>query len=253
MYNDIDKDFEIESQVIYGSRVTILEKEKDYYFIETEDKTVRAYVHEDSLVQGIDYRNSPAIRPTKSLFTLIYKVKDTSPYPPILKVPFGTLLKLDKIEENPERWIGVELIDGTKGWVQKGDIEFCPKKLSIDEMIVLSKKFLGLPYVWGGNSSFGYDCSGYVQMLYSQMGVQLPRNSREQAQSDLLYLVKKEDLIAGDLLFFGETRVTHVGMYLGQNMFINTTVRDLGPKTIISDLTTTQYNFLFAKRLKPSL
>jgi len=252
LFNDFDKEFEIESQAIYGEKVVILEKDKDYYFVESEDKTVRAYVHKDHLIET-DYRNSPNIRPTKSLMTHLYKTDDTSPFPPILTVPFGTLLKLEKLEEEPKRWIGVELVDGTKAYVQKGDIDFYPRKLSIDEMIALSKKFMGLPYVWGGDSSFGYDCSGFVKMLYAKMGVQLPRNSGQQAKSDLLYSVEKKDLVVGDLLFFGNTRVTHIGIYVGDNKFIHSTVNDLGPKVTISDLNTTQANYLFSKRLKPSL
>ncbi|MCH9717001.1 MAG: C40 family peptidase, partial [Gammaproteobacteria bacterium] len=51
-----------------------------------------------------------------------------------------------------------------------------------DEMIFLSQKFLGCPYTWGGRSSFGFDCSGFVQMLYKEMGICLPRDSGPQAE-----------------------------------------------------------------------
>jgi hypothetical protein len=56
----------------------------------------------------------------------------------------------------------------------------------LEETLAFSKNFIGLPYTWGGTSSYGVDCSGFVQMLFKEMGVLLPRNSRDQAKSPLL-------------------------------------------------------------------
>lgn len=248
LFNDCDQEFEIESQTIYGSLVEILETEEKYSLIKLEDGT-KGYVKNDSLIFS-QKRKEENLRPTKSLCTHVYKVTDTSPYPPIVSLPYGTKLYLTKIEKNPERWIEVELLDGTKAFVQKGDIELNPRLFTKEEMIEFSKIFLGLPYTWGGNTSFGFDCSGFIQMLFKKIGISLPCNSSKQANSDLFKEITKEQLKPGDLIFFGKTKVIHVGLYLGNNQFINATVRDGGPKVCISDLDNTDYNYLFSKTLK---
>ena len=97
--------------------------------------------------------------------------------------------------------------------------------LGTAEMLALSRRFLGLPYTWGGTSSFGYDCSGLVQMLERRHGVPLPRDAQPQADSSLLEPITWKDLAPGDLLYFGASpqHITHTGMYLGEGQFISAT------------------------------
>lgn len=81
---------------------------------------------------------------------------------------------------------------------------------------------LGTPYVYGGTSRTGLDCSGFVLQVFGPFGVRLPRQSAEQARAGVA--VEMTDLQAGDLLFFdteGRGRVTHVGIYLGDGTMAN--------------------------------
>lgn len=81
---------------------------------------------------------------------------------------------------------------------------------------------LGVPYVYGGTSQSGLDCSGFVLQVFSPLGVQLPRRSADQAQVGVA--VAPPDLQAGDLVFFdtvGRGEVTHIGIYLGEGQFVN--------------------------------
>lgn len=87
-------------------------------------------------------------------------------------------------------------------------------------MVALSYKFLERPYIWGGRSSEGFDCSGFVQTLFKQMGVLLPRDSRPQVASSKLISVEKSEL-ARDFLFFGKFRITHVLVYLRDGKIIS--------------------------------
>ncbi|MCP5492677.1 MAG: C40 family peptidase [Chlamydiales bacterium] len=91
-----------------------------------------------------------------------------------------------------------------------------------------SQKFLGLLYIWGGRSSFGYDCSGFVQMLYSQIGIKLQRDAKQQILDSRLQSIKIDELKLGDLIFFGKSdqRIMHVGMYIGNEQFIHATARE---------------------------
>ena len=81
---------------------------------------------------------------------------------------------------------------------------------------------LGTPYVYGGTSRSGLDCSGFVLQVFGPFGVRLPRQSADQARAGVP--VDQADLQPGDLLFFdteGRGRVTHVGIYLGDGTMAN--------------------------------
>ncbi|MGR3951635.1 MAG: C40 family peptidase [Chlamydia sp.] len=200
--------------------------------------------------ENIYERNDPfPSAPTLSIARLaahVYDREDTR-YGAILTLPFGSVLEyLDEEAPNKrdERWIAVRLVDRTRGYIQRGDVTFNSTPISLDEMILLGQKFLHLPYTWGGRSSFGYDRSGFVQMLYRQMGIFIPRNSKTQMGCDIFQSVDIQKLRPGDLLFFGlsENDIRHVGMYIGDNQFIHSSPSELKPFIHISSLSDSEWD-----------
>lgn len=87
------------------------------------------------------------------------------------------------------------------------------------EIVAYAKNFLGIPYVWGGNTTAGLDCSGFTRIVFSHFGVNLPRVSRDQAKIGKYVPISQAQ--PGDLLYFGESRVTHVAIYVGNGMMIH--------------------------------
>src|SRR4030066_1570805 len=89
-----------------------------------------------------------------------------------------------------------------------------------DRLILFAKKLLNIPYRFGGSSLLGIDCSAYVQKVYSLIGIDLPRSARKQFQEGTP--VKDDELSIGDLVFFRTyaSFPSHVGIYLGNNLFI---------------------------------
>lgn len=91
------------------------------------------------------------------------------------------------------------------------------------ELVKTAKRFIGIPYRWGGTTAEdGFDCSGLTMVAYRLNGLNLPRVSRSQYQAGKS--VAKSKLRPGDLVFFatkGGKRVTHVGMYAGNGEFIH--------------------------------
>jgi len=91
------------------------------------------------------------------------------------------------------------------------------------ELVTTAKRFIGIPYRWGGTTAEnGFDCSGLTMVSYRLNGLNLPRVSRSQFKAGKW--VSKAKLRPGDLVFFatkGGTRVTHVGMYVGEGNFIH--------------------------------
>lgn len=99
-----------------------------------------------------------------------------------------------------------------------------PTGIEIGEALVkTAKRFLGLRYLWGGLSAYGYDCSGFVYSVYKAHGIIIPRDSS--VQSEHGRKIGRDELLPGDLLFFaheeGKGRVHHVGMYIGDNRMIH--------------------------------
>jgi peptidoglycan DL-endopeptidase CwlO len=91
-----------------------------------------------------------------------------------------------------------------------------------EEIVALAKKYAGTPYVFGGTSPSGFDCSGFLYYVYGKFGIQLPRTSAEQYQVGKG--VSKSELLPGDLVLFENTYkpgISHSGIYVGNNSFIS--------------------------------
>ena len=92
-----------------------------------------------------------------------------------------------------------------------------------DAVVAKAKQHLGTPYVWGGESPGGFDCSGLMQWTYKQFGIDLPRVSTDQAKAGRA--VSAADARPGDLVFFERPGVDHIGMYAGDGQWV------VAPKT----------------------
>lgn len=113
-----------------------------------------------------------------------------------------------------------------------------------DNIVNYSKNFLGIPYLWGGTSPRGFDCSGFVQYVYAHFGVNLPRTTYEQVN---VGTTVTGDLQPGDLVFFGDiNKPHHVGMYIGYGQYIQ--APHTGDYIKISPIAGSGYSI--AKRIK---
>jgi cell wall-associated NlpC family hydrolase len=111
-----------------------------------------------------------------------------------------------------------------------------------------AQKYLGVPYVYGGRSPKGFDCSGLVWYVYNQNGLRLPNVSWRQAQVG--QKVKRSELLPGDLVFFKSGgRVNHVGIYVGQGRMIHAPGR--GRKVTTVKLNDKYYRTHYALARRP--
>lgn len=83
------------------------------------------------------------------------------------------------------------------------------------------RRFLGVPYLWGGKSPKGFDCSGLVQFCFGLHGVALPRDADQQSACGAAVTDPLEELAPCDLVFFGRECVTHVAVAIGNGEYLH--------------------------------
>ncbi len=237
---------EVISQAIYATPIECLEERGSWCCIQTPD-LYRGWVEKNAVISREQlYLEGQRCAQVHSLFGHLFRVNDTTPHAPLVTLPFGAKVEVVTGYNNEQRWVQVRLLDGQIAWMQRGDLQVDPQPITLKEMMALSQRFLGLPYTWGGVSTFGFDCSGYVQMLYGQMGILLPRDSYLQAEAKGGVAIELKNLEEGDLLFFGpnQKKINHVGIYLADNKFIHAKAKITrgSPTVQISDLLSPNYD-----------
>ncbi|MCL1863571.1 MAG: C40 family peptidase [Defluviitaleaceae bacterium] len=153
------------------------------------------------------------------------------------------------------RWYGMELNNSTV-FVQQSNVSI-PDFVQLptarlgntlgDLIVETAMNYLGTRYLWGGTTPNGFDCSGFMVYLFSPHGISLNRTSRDMARNGVE--VSRSELEPGDLLFFGGSRINHVGLYIGDGQFIHSSSDRWG--VIISNLSA-HYNertFTTARRV----
>ena len=140
--------------------------------------------------------------------------------------------------------------NGTLGYIHSDYVVIGGASVSADALIATARSYLGVPYVYGGSTPAGFDCSGLVQYVYAQHGITLNRTAAQQYSLDGTS-VSRSNLKPGDLVFFSssEKAVGHVGMYIGSDQMIHASSGS--GKVIVSNITSNYYvnNYVGAKRV----
>lgn len=226
MYSAASGDGDVASQALYGTGVLALEKQGEWTRVRTGDGYTGWVAAAD--ITALEHEYAPEGRAVRvvELSANLYREPSVTKHAPLLNLPWEARLELipGKVDEGG-RWVQVRLVDGRTAYVEKGNVSAAVPLLSIDQTIQLAHRFLGITYTWGGVSSYGYDCSGFTQMLVRQRGIVMPRDADVQAKWSGVSPVERKDVKPGDLLFFGSSieKITHTGMYIGNGEFIHDT------------------------------
>lgn len=245
MFDEPKERAHICSQAYFSEEVHIVEDQGEWVKIRTDVDGYTGWIKKEALCERSTPFSPELKAKVKRLSAHLYDREDTE-WGPLLTLPFESQLRvIEPLDvDSKSRWLKVALPDDREMFIQRGDVELNPGVISLGEMCELSKQFLGLPYTWGGRSSSGYDCSGFMQMLYRQMGIFIPRDAKDQMKSPLFVETTEDQLKAGDLIFFGydEARIRHVGMYLGDDQFIHAGVAENTPYIRIRPLSIPEWN-----------
>jgi cell wall-associated NlpC family hydrolase len=217
------------SQAIAGQIVRILERHKDWLYVETWD-SYHGWIH-TNYVNCNTKRTLPLATVTQLFSDVLVDPDERSEI--ITKLVITSVVEvLDKTDE----FTRISLPDKREGWIRTTSISDITMENSFlgsftpDEIIYTAKRFLGVPYLWGGTTPFGLDCSGFVQLVYRLHGITLLRDSFLQAEDPRLKLVTVGEIRPGDLIFFAsltEDRINHVGLAINKDMLIHAT-NDIG-------------------------
>ena len=233
MYSAPNPDKDVVSQALLGQIVSVLETRDGFARVETPDHYA-GWVAADGLFEYLDakaprYAARGTVAEVTSLMANLYRDADVTTARPKSQAPLGVQLEVVKPAEDPQkRWVTVRLPSGENAFVQSGDVRLAeagaPRgRGSEADLVATARRFTGVPYLWGGMSVQGLDCSGLTSRVYAVNGVELRRDADLQFDDPRAQPVERADLRPGDLVFFGQKKITHVGMYVGEGRFINAT------------------------------
>jgi hypothetical protein len=219
---------ELIDQILMGNEVKILKMQRGWYLIQAPYDYL-GWVTRGSLVRsdrkGIDNWQHQELVIVDVNYTQVYSKPDVNSQV-VSDAVLGCLLAKTGIRGS---WLKARLPDGREGFVevknfkkyQKPDPGYLPGR---EKIISRALKMLGIPYLWGGNSIKGFDCSGFTGTVFASEGYRLPRDANMQVQvgEDIVPDSSFSNVYPGDLLFFGgEKKISHVAISLGGYDFIH--------------------------------
>jgi gamma-D-glutamyl-L-lysine dipeptidyl-peptidase len=260
---------EMVTQATMGMPVNILKREKGWYLVQTPDNYI-AWTEGG----GIKPMNKPQLDAWRQVEKVIY----TKPFgfaystsstnsQTVSDLVYGDVAEL---QHEQDGFYQIRFPDGRISFVPSGEMMLyrdwvASRNPARDSLVSSSMRLMGVPYLWGGTSFKGVDCSGFTRTVYFMNGLLLPRDASQQVKIGVEVDTKNgwSNLQAGDLLFFGTPardgkpeHISHVGMWLGgpNNEFIQSSSRvqisSFNPGAANYD-GGGQHRFIRAKRIAP--
>lgn len=228
---------ELVSQAIMGMPLRVLEKDGDWWSVETPDGYT-GYIVDNSLAEKTAaemdaWRKAPRLVVTAPYQTRAY----SSPTATGVREAVTDLVNGNIVEGSLDAPVNgrveITLPDGRKGWADAADLteisQWAAQDFNPDVILDVAYSMEGTPYLWGGTSTKSLDCSGLAKVSYLANGIILMRDASQQAKTGRRIEAKDwRTCQAGDLLFFGNAktgRVTHVAIYDHDGNYVHSSGR----------------------------
>lgn len=224
---------ELSTQALLGTPIKVLKKNDDgYYLVQTPDNYI-SWLDDDGF-QLMDKKEfDDWIKAEKIIYLKEYGFSFSKPDENSERVSDLVAGNILRVIAEEGVFFKVMYPDKRIAYIPKNEsqkFDDWKNKLNLtpEAIINTAKKFIGVPYLWGGTSSKGMDCSGFTKTVYFLNGIILERDASLQVHTGELVDTQNgfENLQPGDLLFFGSKsgereRITHVGIYIGNLEFIH--------------------------------
>jgi gamma-D-glutamyl-L-lysine dipeptidyl-peptidase len=215
----------IQTQVLFGQEVFVTDEKNGWAQIAIPDqqtsKKERGYQGWMPFEQLINHESWQMDKDPIAIITSKKAVLFDENNEPYMELSFQTVLPYLR-EHNGKAFVqtptGIGLINIENIMIYES-INMIPKRNGND-IVATGEKFLHLPYLWGGMSSYGYDCSGFCHHIYKANGYSIPRDAHDQVNYG--FEVSPTNIKKGDLLFFAKNdRIHHVGINYGDGMMLH--------------------------------
>ncbi|QNL48320.1 C40 family peptidase [Olivibacter sp. SDN3] len=232
---------EMATQALLGWELDILKKRDGYYLVRTPDKYI-SWLD----VSAVSIKNAMEIKQWNSKRLICVADYDhvySAPDDEALRVSDLVMGNILHYVEEDGSYYRVGFPDGRTGYVKKQSmLDYDEWKqageVTAENILQVAKRMMGVPYLWGGTSIKGVDCSGFTKIAYFMNGLVIPRDASQQVMvgnevailsgGKLDTAMALKNLRAGDLLFFAsgkdrnaDARITHVALYMGDGEFIH--------------------------------
>jgi NlpC/P60 family/Bacterial dipeptidyl-peptidase Sh3 domain len=199
---------DVVSEAIYGEPIMVFDKQGSFCRVARTHDHYLGWVNVADMGHGIPEATQQFAAPRGHVF-MAPKVSSER----LLELSYGSGLKSIQVEGE---WTLVELAKGLRGYVRSSLLyPLLPLEAKGQNLMQFALRFLETPYIWGGTTAWGLDCSGLVQRVYGAFGITLPRDSDQ--QEALGQAVSYEEVKPGDLIFFPD----HVAMSLGGSRILH--------------------------------
>jgi hypothetical protein len=223
---------ELANQLVMGMVVKLLKYEGGWYYVQSLGDHYLGWMEPSHLALMTKEQVDATVRAPCAIVTSLFafvREQASADGPTVCDLVVGDVLSTTGRSGG---WLAVRLPDGRQGFVAEADAADyqawrASRKITPEAIEQTARRFMGVPYLWGGTSAKGFDCSGYLKTVFRLNGLELQRDTDQQANEGLAVPTDHDlaEVRKGDALFFGPragvTRITHTGIYLGNQLFIH--------------------------------
>ena len=224
------------TQILMGMQVRVLKQHGNWYYVQAPNDYL-GWIHNGALEIMTESELQQWKDTPKIIVTELYGIVRENPYSNALPISNAVIGSIMSFTGTSGGWYEVTLPNGRYGYIEQSiseDFSIWKEntQLTGESIEATAKRFLGIPYLWGGTSVKGFDCSGFTKIVFLLNGMELQRDASQQVHMGE-HIDPGENfsnLRKGDLVFFGQVetdeqpeRIVHVGIYLDDGEFIHGT------------------------------
>lgn len=224
---------ELSTQALLGTVLNVYKKEGDWYLVQTPDQYL-GWLDEKAFVLMDEAQKNEWVQAPKVIYLADFGMSTNAEGKPVSDLLRGDMLMGTIADDN---YVEVVYPDQRIAKVHQSELmnyeEWkSTRQLSEQNVLAAARQYLGRPYLWGGTSGKGMDCSGFTKTVFEENGFMLPRDASQQVHIGELVETDTTlvNLEKGDLLFFGreatadqKEKIWHVAIYLGDGEIIHAT------------------------------